>query len=128
MPTRPSAISTDPVARKLAEWIILRSDSTNAGYARYAAFIAANPTWPHVALFRRRAENALWDDNADDATVRAFFAQHQPTTAKGRYVLARALLAQGDRAGRGGAGAPCLARRGLQRRGRTPRARHVRRA
>ena len=32
---------TDPVARKLAEWIILRSDSTNAGYARYATFIAA---------------------------------------------------------------------------------------
>ena len=90
---------TDPVARKLAEWIILRSDSTNAGYARYATFIAANPTWPHVALFRRRAENALWDDNADDATVRTFFAQYQPTTAKGRYVLARALLAQGNREG-----------------------------
>ncbi|MGN6573727.1 MAG: transglycosylase SLT domain-containing protein, partial [Pseudolabrys sp.] len=90
---------SDPVARKLAEWIILRSDATDAGYARYAAFIDANPAWPHVALFRRRAENALWDDKADDATVRAFFARRQPTTAKGRYVLARALLAQGDRAG-----------------------------
>ena len=90
---------SDPVARKLAEWIILRSDATEAGYARYGAFIEANPAWPHVALFRRRAENALWDDKADDATVRAFFAHRQPTTAKGRYVLARALLAQGDRAG-----------------------------
>jgi soluble lytic murein transglycosylase len=90
---------SDPVARKLAEWIILRSDATDAGYTRYAAFIDANPTWPHVALFRRRAENALWDDRADDATVRAFFAHHPPTTAKGHYVLARALLAQGDRAG-----------------------------
>lgn len=90
---------SDPVARKLAEWIILRSDATNANFARYAAFISANPSWPHVALFRRRAENALWDDNADSATVRAFFAAHPPTTAKGRYVLARALLAAGDRAG-----------------------------
>jgi len=90
---------TDPVARKLAEWIILRSDATDASFARYAAFIEANPTWPHVALFGRRAENALWNDKADDATVRAFFAHRQPTMAKGRYVLARALLAQGDRDG-----------------------------
>ena len=88
---------SDPLARKLAEYVILRSDNTNPSFARYAAFIAANPTWPHAALFRRRAENALWNDRLDDATVRAFFATHQPTTAKGRFVLARALLAQGDR-------------------------------
>jgi soluble lytic murein transglycosylase len=87
----------DPVARKLAEWVILRSDATDATYTRYAAFIEANPTWPHVALFRRRAENSLWNDKADDATVRAFFAHRPPTTAKGRYALAKALLAAGDR-------------------------------
>lgn len=89
----------DPLARKLAEYIILRSYDTNVSFARYAAFVAANPEWPHAALFRRRAENALWNDQIDDATVRAFFAHHAPTTAKGRYVLARALLAAGDRAG-----------------------------
>ncbi len=89
----------DPVARKLAEWMILRSDNTNPSFKRYADFIAANPTWPHVGLFRRRAENALWNDKMDDAIVRAFFAKHSPTTAKGRFVLARALLDQGDRAG-----------------------------
>jgi soluble lytic murein transglycosylase len=88
----------DPVARKLAEWIYLRSDSTNPSFSRYASFISANPAWPHIALFRRRAENALWDDRADDATVRAFFKDRAPTTAKGRLVLARALLAQGERA------------------------------
>ncbi len=89
----------DPVARKLAEWMILRSDNTNPTFQRYAAFVTANPAWPHVPLFRRRAENALWNDHADDATVLAFFAHKQPTTAKGRYVLAHALLAKGDRAG-----------------------------
>jgi soluble lytic murein transglycosylase len=88
----------DPVARKLAEWMILRSYNTQPNFQRYAAFIAANPAWPHIPLFRRRAENTLWNDNVDDATVRAFFADHKPSTAKGRYVLARALLAQGDRA------------------------------
>jgi soluble lytic murein transglycosylase len=89
----------DPVARKLAEWAILRSDNTNPTFARYAAFVNANPSWPHAPLFRRRAENALWNDHLDDATVLAFFANHKPTTAKGRYMLARALLAKGDREG-----------------------------
>ncbi len=88
---------TDPVAHKLAEWVILRSDNTRPTFQRYANFINANPSWPHAPLFRRRAENALWNDKIDDGTVRAFFANHKPTTAKGRYVLARALLAQGDR-------------------------------
>jgi soluble lytic murein transglycosylase len=90
---------TDPVARKLAEWILLRSDNTKPTFQRYANFVNANPSWPHSPLFRRRAENALWNDKIDDASVRDFFAQQKPTTAKGRYVLARALLAQGDRDG-----------------------------
>jgi soluble lytic murein transglycosylase len=90
---------SDPVARKLAEWVILRSDNTTPSFERYASFVAANPSWPHAPLFRRRAENALWNDKVDDATVRAFFATHKPTTAKGRFVLARALMAQGDREG-----------------------------
>ena len=89
----------DPVARKLAEWVILRSDNTKPSFQRYAAFVTANPSWPHAPLFRRRAENALWNDKLDDATVLAFFADQKPTTAKGRFMLARALLAKGDRAG-----------------------------
>ena len=86
----------DPVARKLAEWVIVRSDNTNPNFARYAAFVTTNPSWPHASLFGRRAENALWNDHVDDATVLAFFASHRPSTAKGCYMLARALLAKGD--------------------------------
>ena len=89
----------DPVARKLAEWITLRSDNTKPSFQRYSTFVNANPSWPHSPLFRRRAENALWNDKLDDMTVRQFFAMSKPTTAKGRYILARALLAQGDKEG-----------------------------
>ncbi len=89
----------DPVARKLAEWIILRSDNTDPSFARYAAFVTGNAAWPHAALFRRRAENALWNDHVDDAAVIAFFTNHKPRTAKGSYMLARVLLAKGDRDG-----------------------------
>ena len=66
---------TDPVARKLAEWVILRSDNTNPSFARYAAFVNANPSWPHAALFRRRAENALWNDSLSDADGARLFRQ-----------------------------------------------------
>jgi soluble lytic murein transglycosylase len=90
---------SDPIARKLAEWVMLRSDNTNPTFQRYAAFVEANPSWPHAPLFRRRAENALWNDGVDDRTVRAFFAKQQPSTGKGRYMLARLLLAQGDSEG-----------------------------
>lgn len=88
----------DPVARKLAEYMILRSYNTKPNFERYANFIERNPDWPHVPMFRRRAENTLWNDNVGDAGVMAFFARQQPTMAKGRYVLARALLARGDHA------------------------------
>jgi soluble lytic murein transglycosylase len=93
------ATIADPIARKLAEWVILRSDNTNPSFERYAAFVQANPSWPHAPLFRRRAENALWNDGVDASVVRAFFAKKPPSTAKGRYMLARVLLAQGDREG-----------------------------
>lgn len=90
---------TDPVARKLAEWIILRSGYNGANTERYRAFMASSPDWPSMTTFRRRGEAALWDDNRDDATVLAFFGNDAPLTAKGRFMLARALLARGDRAG-----------------------------
>jgi len=88
----------DPVARKLAEWVILRSDDNGASSERYKAFLTENPTWPSQILLRRRGEGALWDDKRDDSAVLSFFNGEQPISAKGRFVLARALLARGDRA------------------------------
>jgi soluble lytic murein transglycosylase len=92
------AIITDPVARKLAEWIILRSDDNGASVERYRAFIASNPSWPSQTFLRRRLEAALWDDHRDDATVWAWFENESPLSAKGKFALARVMLARGDRA------------------------------
>lgn len=88
----------DPLARKLVEWAILRYEDNGAGFDRYAAFIRDNPSWPGIPLLRRRAEGALWQEQRDSATVRRFLAG-KPTCAKGRFALARALLAEGDRSG-----------------------------
>jgi soluble lytic murein transglycosylase len=90
----------DPAARILVEWFILRYPETNADFSRYAAFIADNPGWPSMGLMRKRAEARLWQERGDAATVRKFVG-NQPTSAKGRFVLARVLLAEGDRDGAG---------------------------
>jgi peptidoglycan lytic transglycosylase len=88
----------DPTPRKLVEWAILHSADNGADFARFQAFIAANPNWPNIAMFRRRAEAMLWEERADLAAIRALTGD-KPVSAKGRFALGRALLAQGDRAG-----------------------------
>jgi soluble lytic murein transglycosylase len=93
------ATISDPVARKLVEWIILRADHNGADSRRYLAFIAGNPSWPNLALFRRRAEAMLWVENVKPAQALSFFKGSPPQSGMGRLVLARALLAQGDKDG-----------------------------
>ena len=73
----------DPTARKLVEWAILRSGNNGADYARVQAFITANPSWPNVAMFRRRAEAMLWEARPDLAAIRALTGD-MPVSAKGR--------------------------------------------
>ena len=96
--TQAQAAISDPVAKKLAEWIILRSDDNGASVERYRAFLAANPSWPSQIFLRRRIEAALWDDRRDDATIWAWFENESPRSAKGKFSLARAMIARGDRA------------------------------
>jgi peptidoglycan lytic transglycosylase len=88
----------DPAAKTLVEWAVLRAEETTAGFARYLSFISAHPGWPNVGMFRRRAEAALFQEGRSPTTVVAFFANAEPQTPRGRFALARALLAQGDRA------------------------------
>jgi len=89
---------SERAAAKLVEWVILRSPyNDNISFERYVTFINENPTWPSLELFRRRSEGALWEDNREARTVRNYFATRAPVSAKGRLVLARAMVAQGDR-------------------------------
>ena len=88
----------DPLARKLVEWAILRSDENNADFSRFRSFIAANPSWPSLVMFRKRGEAMLWQERADLAAIRSFTGD-KPISGRGRFALGRALLAQGDQAG-----------------------------
>ena len=95
--TQAEASISDPVARKLAEWIVLRSDDNGASVERYRAFIDANPSWPSQSFLRRRLEAAMWDDKREDSVVWSWFENESPLSGKGRLALAKAMLARGDR-------------------------------
>jgi len=88
----------DEAAQKLIEWFILRHPNSNASFRRYAAFIAENPNWPSIPQLRSRAEQRLWQEKGDAATVHRFTAD-RPVSGAGRLALARALLNEGDRGG-----------------------------
>jgi len=96
--TKLAASIDDPAAQKLIQWASLRDPNNTAGFDQYNSFIRANPDWPSIPLFRRRAEARLWQERSDPATVRRF-VDTQPTSARGRLALARAMLSDGDRAG-----------------------------
>jgi soluble lytic murein transglycosylase len=96
--TQAEAAISDPLARKLAEWIVLRSDDNGASVERYRAFLAANPSWPSQTFLRRRIEAALWDDHREDPIVWSWFENESPLSAKGKFALARAMIGRGDKA------------------------------
>ena len=96
--TQAEAAISDPLARKLAEWIVLRSDDNGASVERYRAFLTANPSWPSQTFLRRRLEAALWDDRREDAIVWSWFENESPVSAKGKFALARTMIGRGDKA------------------------------
>lgn len=94
--TQARASISDPVARALIEWTILRHNADSVGFPRLNAFLRDYPGFPGAGRIRQRAEGALLDDAIDAATVRAFYANSTPTSAKGAIALALAQRAAGD--------------------------------
>ena len=107
---------------------ILRCDNTTPTFQRYAAFVN-----DQSGLAARRRCSAAAPrtrcGTTGSTTPRCspFSPTSKPTTAKGRYMLARALLAKGDRAGAAALVRHAWRYAGLQRRRRKQGARHVRR-
>src|SRR5258706_10425188 len=84
----------DPAAQKLVEWFILRHPDGEANFNRFAAFIADNPHWPSMALFRRRAEERLGAADSDTPAARRLLPG-EAARAKGRVRPTRVLLPGG---------------------------------
>jgi soluble lytic murein transglycosylase len=86
----------DPVARKLLEWIRLRSGLGEP--QEYRAFLENNPAWPERWLLTQRYEEALFLQVGSSQGVKEAFAAAEPRTAAGLAALASILLAEGDEA------------------------------
>lgn len=91
---------SDPLARTLVEWFILRSGAQGISAARVSNFLIQNPGWPAENTLRARAEaTLLTEEHASDDIIN-FFRNVTPRTAAGKVVLANALRqrGQGERA------------------------------
>lgn len=87
---------SDPVARTLVEWFILRSGADGISANRVSRFLAANPGWPAEKTLRARAEAALLSEQNSPDDIIAFFRNGEPRTGSGRVVLADALRQRGQ--------------------------------
>ncbi len=85
---------TDPVGRKLADWIRLRSGNGEA--REYQAFLKDNPLWPDRTLLTQRLEEALFTQGGSAKAIKDYFASSPPETGVGVAALASAELTDGD--------------------------------
>ena len=87
---------SDPTASTLVTWYVLRSGI--GAPADYAKFLADNPTWPDIALLKRRAEQQLLSAGGPAKDIIAYFSSNPPLSGVGAIALASAHLALGDEA------------------------------
>ena len=69
---------SDPIARKLADWIRLRNGMGDA--AEYKAFLRDNPLWPARSLLTERLEAALFTEGDSAKSIKSYFAASPPET------------------------------------------------
>lgn len=85
---------SDPVARKLADWIRLRAGLGDP--LEYQAFLKNNPRWPSRAMLVQRLEEALFTKGGSSGAIKSYFASEEPQTGAGTAALASAYLAEGN--------------------------------
>ncbi|MBV8848090.1 MAG: lytic transglycosylase domain-containing protein, partial [Methylobacteriaceae bacterium] len=95
---RVAANAPDPLVRTTLEWVALRTNQRETGFKRVTTFLEAHPGWPSGPWLRKRAEESLYTDNPSPARVKQYFASGKPQTVHGKLALARALLAEGQKA------------------------------
>ncbi|MEX2616606.1 MAG: lytic transglycosylase domain-containing protein [Alphaproteobacteria bacterium] len=92
---RHAAKAREKLPGKALNWLYFKEAESGVGFAEIAAFVAANPDWPHIYRLRRRAEEAMADTDPRDAIL-GWFTRFPPITAPGSARYARALIATGQ--------------------------------
>ncbi|MDZ4791881.1 MAG: transglycosylase SLT domain-containing protein [Hyphomicrobiales bacterium] len=87
---------SDPAARKLVHWYILRASGVDTPYVEIVKFRQENPLWPSRASLDASIEAGLLFREANPEKVIAYFKPKPPETGAGKAALGGALLAIGD--------------------------------
>src|SRR5262249_12663388 len=85
---------SDPVVRKLADWIRLRAGYGEA--SEFKKFMHDNPLWPDRPMLTQRFEEALFTQGGNASAIKSHFKDAPPETAVGYAALASADLASGE--------------------------------
>lgn len=85
---------SDPVGRKLVDWVRLRVGLGEA--AEYRAFLDTNPAWPERSTLNQRLDEALFTRGGTPKSIKELYKGAEPRTAAGLAALASAHLAEGD--------------------------------
>ncbi|MGF7163171.1 soluble lytic murein transglycosylase [Rhodoligotrophos appendicifer] len=88
---------SDPVQRKVVEWLFVQSGSPDVGYNRIIAFLRNNPTWPQRDLITKRLEKAFYDGNPSASVLQDYFSTAKPIGYAGMLSLARLYVLEGNR-------------------------------
>ena len=85
---------SDPVARKLADWIRLRNGMGEL--AEYKAFLRDNPLWPGTLAADGAPRGGTVHRRRQRQEIKSYFAASPPETGIGYAALASANLADGN--------------------------------
>ena len=89
---------SDPLARKVATWVLADSDGESLGFAEVDAARRELADWPHPSRREAAAERLLSTSGKSPAQIVQYFADDEPETAQGAMALADAYRMQGKTA------------------------------
>ncbi len=84
-----------PGLKDTLRWAAYRVKGGRLPFTEIRDFIAGHPDWPGLDLLRRRAEEAINADTANDAVL-DWFNNNPPVTGKGMIRYAEVLMADGN--------------------------------
>jgi soluble lytic murein transglycosylase len=89
---------TDPLARKMAGWVLADSDGASLGFAEIDSARRELAAWPHAERWRLPAERLIETSGKSPREIVAWFADNDPQTAQGAVALAGAYRMLGRQA------------------------------
>ncbi len=87
---------SDPAARKLVHWYILRASGVDTPYVEIIKFRQENPLWPSRPSLDASIEAGILFRETNPEKIISYFQAKPPETGAGKAAFGGALLASGD--------------------------------